>query len=293
MPDSLSTLRLAADWNGRRQVATVVPWRRSDALATLLHEASHTFQKRRRRSRSTRFPEAGPSSFPEDDPTALSLLAAKAEWLARALEADEPVIRASAIRTALQARRDRCRRIGPIICRDERAIELHEGSAQYVGCRMVRRARGKDSRENLGREGLASDLRAPRLLNATGRLTYCTMGEAWLVLLDEQREDSWHRSAETNPPDRLVAEVVGEGPSGEPPGSGVADGVRTRVQAALEARNRRVCWTVRGRKTCSDQVGARSEGPHRLDSRDATIEADSALVVVERDRVVVSIRAGG
>jgi hypothetical protein len=176
-------------------VATVLLDRTADATAaagTLVHEAFHVFQDGRHPG--WRANELDLFTVPFDDAEVLVLRRAEALALSRALDgADDPCW----ARAAVATRGKRFVRIASSASRYERDVERHEGLAQYVERRAIRRPPAGFTPAELPVEKLRERAYAS--------------GEAWATLLD-RFAPGWRDAVaggDDAPLDELLARAVG------------------------------------------------------------------------------------
>jgi hypothetical protein len=138
LPLSLPIANTSVTWAG--QLRTMLMWplpnEQRARLALYAHESFHGIQN------DLGLPVAGVANAHLDDEQARVLL--RLEWraLARALQSNEDVSRRAAVRAALSFREKRFAQYSTA-AKEEAAMELHEGLAEYTGIAL---AYGRDAR---------------------------------------------------------------------------------------------------------------------------------------------------
>lgn len=183
IPDEVPVANTAVEWGGVRW--TMVLWplpEDADARARLLaHEIFHRVQEK------IGLHASGPSNAHLDTPEGRRLL--RLEWraLRGALTAKSARARHLAERDALAFRAARHAAFAGSAA-EERALETHEGLAEYTGCAVA----GRTERERVA--GAVKDLDvAEAKASFTRSFAYAT-GPAYGLLLDAERAAGWRRA---------------------------------------------------------------------------------------------------
>lgn len=206
-PDSLAGLRIGLTWNGRSRTATAVSYDGPKTLGTLIHEAFHAHQARIRRARPESFRSGATPNYPDTAIQAVALVILESRLLASALAAPTPDRQRERALTALAARVQRCRIVGPEECTSERDIERNEGTATYVAAAVVGTELGNPIRDSLA--SLSARLAGFADLTRLGRWHFYDTGVAWLTLLERLGPATWKTEVEIAPPDSVLAPHLG------------------------------------------------------------------------------------
>ena len=206
-PDSLAGLRVARTWNGRRYAATALSYRGPHTLATLIHEAFHTHQRRVQVARPQSFHSGATPNYPDTAIEAVAFVILEARLLAGALAAPTTDHQRERALAALAVRAHRCRVVGSQECASERDIERNEGTATYVAAAIVGTEPGNPVRDSLA--SLSARLAGFADLTRLGRWHFYDTGVAWLTLLERLGLATWKTEVEIAPPDSVLASHLG------------------------------------------------------------------------------------
>ena len=191
LPTEIGIANTAVGWNGVRWTMIVAPLP-DDAFArkTLLaHESFHRVQE------TLGFPSAGPSNAHLDSVEGRYWL--RLEWraLAKALRGDR-----QAVRDALAFRAQR-RTLFPSAANDERALEMHEGLAEYTGVAFAE----PDISKRVPH--LADKLRDAEATPTFVRSFAYASGAAWGTLIEMKRPRWTHAAHAGDDLGKLTAEA--------------------------------------------------------------------------------------
>jgi hypothetical protein len=181
LPKEIGIANTAVEWNGKQWTMIVGPLP-DDAFARkmlLVHESFHRVQAK------LGFPLSGPSNAHLDSVEGRYWLQLEWRAVAQAMRGDR-----QAVRDALAFRAKR-RSLFPAAGNDERALEMHEGLAEYTGASFAE----PDIRKRVAH--LAGKLRDAETTPTFVRSFAYASGPAWGTLI-EMKRPHWTRAAKAS-----------------------------------------------------------------------------------------------